>query len=507
MIKKRLYLIIAIAIAFILLTVAYFAVIAPLLEETNENEKIDLLEGEVMGSATTILMFNQVERANIQSIEVHNEFGGYTFYYDDEKKDFFFKDYLNSPYSKEMISSLVTDAGFPTIVERIAENTDNLEEYGLSEKDNPAYYILTTRNNKTHKVYIGNMTVTGGGYYARYEGRDAIYVVPASIKGTILSPVSNLMSAMLFLPLSQTDYFAVKDFILAKNEKAFVKITSETKTKKDSNGNEYEDFVSYKMLYPAEYNVSSNYDNLLQTFMECYGTSVEYLGKDDETISDKILEKYNLKNPAFELFFEHKGIKNDILISKQNDDGTYYAYSLLFNIICVMDEQTFSFLEWDLLDFVDKPILQYSINDVSSITVNSKGFEETFLLYVSDGETTTNPVTGTTTTKKNLQVKLKSTDKYIQNPDDFRQFYMGLLTTNIVTYASEKDPSKLDCLATIKVLTRDGKRHEFSFYPYESLRCLYTLNGKGEFYVLKTTVEKLISDAQKLVKGEPVKYQ
>ena len=506
MIKKRIYLIIALAVVFVALLVSYFTVIAPMLKEVNEAEKIELLDGEVLGSASSILMFDQVERANIQSIVVHNSNGEYKFFYDENKKDFFVEGYLNSPYSKEMISSLVTGAGFPITMQRVTTNAENLAEYGLAEENDPAYYILTTRNGKTHKVYIGNMIPTGAGFYTRYDGRNAVYITEYSTAQTLLSPIESLMSTTLYLPLSQADYFTIKDFILIKGDKPFVRLTSETKISKTEKGEEYEDFVEYKMDFPAEYAVSSNYDTLLQGLMELEGVAVMAVGKDDEVISDEILEKYNLKTPAYELLFTHKGIENDLLISAKTEDNYYYVYSLLFNVICAIDSESLGFLEWDLTEYVEKPILQYNINDISSITVSSGDFEETFILYTSEGETTTNPVTGATTTKVDLKVKIKSTDTYVQNPTDFRHFYMGILTTNLVTYAEVEDETGLELLASVKVVTRDGKKIEFAFYPYTTRKVFYTLNGKGEFYVLKDAVEKIVADAKRVINGEPVNY-
>ena len=350
------------------------------------------------------------------------------------------------------------------------------------------------------------MAPTGAGFYTKYDGRDAVYLTEASISQTLLGDIKNFVTPMLFIPTSQTDYFTVKDFILSKGGEPFINITSKTTKQTTSTGEEYEDFVGFEMIFPANYPVSNNYDLLLQGFMECYGTSVVVMGKDDETITEEQLKEYKLDTPAYELLFTHNGIQNDIIISAQNEDGSYYAYSILFNIICLMPEETLNFLEWELLDFVDRPLIQYNINDISSITVTSKDFEETFIVYTSVGETTTNPVTGATTTATNIEVKMKSTGEYVKDPKNFRHFYMGLLTTNLVTYADVEDETGLECLATIKVITRQGNKVEFAFYPY-SRRCFYTVNGKGEFYVLTDSVEKLVSDAKKLTTGETVNYQ
>lgn len=507
MIKKRIVLISLIAVAFIALLCAYIFVVAPMLENDDGDKKMELLEGESWASSSTILMFDHVERANIQSIEVFNEHGSYKFFYDKDKKDFFIEGYLNAPYSKEMISALVTNAGFPVAMMRVTEKTDDLSQYGLAESDNPAYYVLTTRTGETHKVYIGNMIPTGAGFYTKYEKRDAVYVTEASISQTLLGKVENIIAPMLFVPATQSDYFLIKDLIITKGGKSFLKVTSNTKSATTDAGEKYEDFLGYTMEYPAGYTVSTNYDVMLQGFIDFYGNKVLELGKDEETFDKELLEKYGLATPAYELAFTHNGIQNVVMISEKTESGVYYAYSLLFNTICEIPAELFKFLEWELIDYIEKPLFQINITDVDSITVTSKDFNETFVVTTSEGETTTNPVTGATTTKTDIQVKIKSSGEYVKDPQNFRQFYMGLLTTNIVTYADVKETEGLECLATLKIITKDGIKKEFAFYPYATRRCLLTLDGKGEFYVLKDAVDKMVSDAKKLTTGETVNYQ
>ena len=52
--------------------------------------------------------------------------------------------------------------------------------------------------------------------------------------------------------------------------------------------------------------------------------------------------------------------------------------------------------------------------------------------------------------------------------------------------------------------TLSGKETTIAFYPYSTRRCLVTINGKGEFYVLIDRVEKMISDTGKLLRGEEI---
>ncbi|MDD4774475.1 MAG: hypothetical protein PHZ09_12870, partial [Eubacteriales bacterium] len=76
MIKKRKKLIIIFAVTAVLLTCAYFFVVSPLVAKwmAVQEEIPELLPGEVLGSNNRILMFEHVEKAAIQEIEVHNEY-------------------------------------------------------------------------------------------------------------------------------------------------------------------------------------------------------------------------------------------------------------------------------------------------------------------------------------------------------------------------------------------------------------------------------------------------
>jgi hypothetical protein len=57
---------------------------------------------------------------------------------------------------------------------------------------------------------------------------------------------------------------------------------------------------------------------------------------------------------------------------------------------------------------------------------------------------------------------------------------------------------------TLTIETRAGNVTEFKFYPYSTRRAYYTVNGEGEFYVLRDRVTKIITDAAKVVSGELV---
>ena len=170
-------------------------------------------------------------------------------------------------------------------------------------------------------------------------------------------------------------------------------------------------------------------------------------------------------------------IYNYIFFSEQNEDGTYYAYSLVFNLVALVDGATLDFLNWDLIKYVDNSLFMLNINDISDIYVKSGEFEAGFKL-VGEGQEIKVTPSGRTE-------PLDETD--LQN---FRQLYKTYLSIKLEDYTDSTSTDEL--LLELRFITDAGKSYEFKFYPYSTRRCYYTVNGQGEFYVLRDMVEKAI---------------
>ena len=93
------------------------------------------------------------------------------------------------------------------------------------------------------------------------------------------------------------------------------------------------------------------------------------------------------------------------------------------------------------------------------------------------------------------------------NADDlynFRQFYKTVLSMQLEDYTENSDIANLECYMTLRITTDAGIVTEYKFYPYSTRRSFFTINGEGEFYLLTDQVTKVISDAQKILRREPV---
>ena len=171
MFKKQKKLIIILAVCAVFLTCMYFFVVSPLIAKWTAVEEVlpELLPGEVLGTNNRILMFEHVEKAGMQEIEVHNSYGSYTFYRGADD-NFYIRDLNNTPYSLAALSSLVVSSGYTLSLTRVTTDCTDWAQYGLDAASEPAWYQITTLDGTKHKVNIGSMIPTGGGYYCSYEG-------------------------------------------------------------------------------------------------------------------------------------------------------------------------------------------------------------------------------------------------------------------------------------------------------------------------------------------------
>ena len=191
-----------------------------------------LTEGnEAVDYGFRLLLFPHIEKANIRSLEVHNDTGSYTFARVNDLGEISNNGnfvILGSPlttYSEELFAELHVSAGYTLssqkINDPIKDENGQFTEYGLVPIENrervledgtvetynytPAYYILTDTSGNKYKVIIGDCLVTGGGYYVQYvdmkDGketpRDAVYVLNKDIENSLLAPIEDYITPLI----------------------------------------------------------------------------------------------------------------------------------------------------------------------------------------------------------------------------------------------------------------------------------------------------------------------
>ncbi len=404
---------------------------------------VDTEGTEVQDFGQYVLMFKQLtydagstkdESRVIRSIEVHNSNGGYTFLRN-EDGDFVIDGSQGAPYSAESFAQLAVACGYTLSSRRLQDpvrlpdGSVDYAEYGLAEERrvmietdgdgneteveydySPAWYIITTMTGESHRVTVGDKTVTGTGYYARYEGRDTIYVIGASaIEELLLGRVESFIVPTIVYPMGMTDYFNVSDFVIYDSidyQRIYEELSS--KFGADDGGSEefYKEYQKLFLQYSRKV-CDFYYSDLSgrQGTMDAYvpyisnleyakgyylnSTSVDivlsslYQTEFGEVVklspSREELSKYGLSEPQYVITYLYKTknengetayVENFVDVSKK--DGVFYAYSSNYDMIVTVSESSFSFLEWDEINWYDTGYIQLSISNIDKIVMESQ---------------------------------------------------------------------------------------------------------------------------------------
>lgn len=526
--KTQKKLMIGAAILAVLLCVLYFAVLRPMLEKHTYDE-YTLIDGECVniagcevlevtgegkvtypdtgatvaycqGGEATIkventnalatagryYMFPTIAADDVARIEIKNREEEYGFYYDNSTGETYIIGCAGTPYDQTAYSTLSAAARNPMSMRRLTTHADDLAKYGLDSSNDPIKYTITAKNGETHSVLVGDMIVTGGGYYCTTEGSRAVYIMDNSM-GAFSLNAEDYVQPILSLPVSENDYFMTTQFTLTVDGKVLVScgyLPEEERIATASTS-------TYKMFVPENYVPSTtNYGNILRKFISFVGTQTLEFGNVGGILPRETLEKYGLADPKYEIYYKYKGVDNYVYVSEQNDDGTYYAYSLLFNLVARVDADTLDFLNYEFIDFVDRPMFQKNINDVASIRIEANGVDETFTI---DGDS-----------QDTLTVTAKSTGKKFDEKTlrNFRLIYRKMLGLSIEEYAPEQNTD--EWILRMTVVTDVGVEYKYDFYAYSTRRCFFTINDVGEFYCLRDRVQQIAADTKALMNGEDI---
>ncbi len=488
MIKRQRILIIVLAAVFILAAAAYFIVIRPLTQNDDpEDTGIAVDPGEGT-SGQRMLMFPRAERDDIESIEVTNTKGSYKFVYNDEIEDFELVGHETLAVNALMFARLVVSTGSTYVLAKVTDSVtdDELLQYGFKgDGAEPARFTVTLHNGTTHNVNVGKKVISGGGYYAMYEGRNAVYVLDANIEATVLAGVEDLLLPILTGGIEAGNYFYVDHFTIKHYGEDFLScrnLTSEELSEMETTAQ-----AQAITVIPNGYSLSTNYDETLQMLVSCEGESVAAIG-----VTDEHLEEYGLKDEPYTISYDYNGFEFELTVSEPTEDGYYYVATKMFDLIVKVPAADFEFLSWGLLQWIEPYVFSRSISFVESIEIESDELTETFRFTHRPGDDPSLIVVGDECGQ-------------IRDIPNFREFYKTLLYTKIYDYAPEDvEVTEDDCVLKFTVRTLGGNVTEYAFYRYSTRRCLLKINGEGQFYLFFDTANKIISDAGKAISGEPI---
>ncbi len=521
--KRLLIMLIAVAVLAVVFTIVYFAAIKPIYDEKKEEENATatpepMIEGEVRANdGISILLYKHTPKDSTKRVTVVNPspIGGGEFnLVRNNEGNFYIKEHGEmAPITATTTLDVIVAAGYTVISRRVAESCDDLSIYGLADSDYPRKVTIEDLDGVTNTFYIGSIIPAEGGYYCRAEGRSAVYIINDASITPLLRTSESLIQPILGPVFDSNTAIMMDSFVLSKNGQRFVSIRFKEldvdNVKKSS----------YEMTYPAKYivndsNYSSNVLNAIAT-AEGYlvvaagnGTSEGMLYKNQALMAQ--FGFYDTENPPFEVYYEYGDIAGYVMFTESGSDAYYYAYSLIWDTIILIEKSKVAFLEWDLLEYVNDRIFYEYIRDVSSLSISGKlvyaqqthNINEKFTYeYIDDVMTCKSMYT--LDDKKN---NVTYTGSY-EAQNYILAFYTVALSVDIEGYISEKDinfnMNDAEEYARFTIEYVNGETTTYVFYKFSGY-CYFTIDGSGDFYVSTSDVNRLLVSAVRAANLLPV---
>ena len=602
---------------------------------------VDTTGTEVVGVGQRVMMFKQLtyDQAStndaskvIRRIEVHNQKGEIIVNRGANNR-FEVEGCPTALLIDELFAQLSVGCGYTISLQRLEnpvrlpDGTIDYSEYGLTpekriEKDEdgadvldadgtpvtydyvPTWYTVTTMTDDRYTVTLGDAIVSESGYYARYEGRDTIYILSSTnLDAAVLQPVETLISPMLIYPMSMSTYFQVSNFIYRSDidhhgiyrDTVLELIGLDIDTVElDENGNYPEEIKAKLEEIPSAIAAMGDkefeklYDRIFENNSRLI-TSFSYVDIDDRTDTlysslpytmvsdymagylpnsnnigsvlqslytmefdavaslmptDEELESYGLNNPAHDFSFIYKAASgqeysNHFILSEKTEDGKYYGYSELFDMVLIIDESHVPYLEWKEIDWYEREYFLFNVAHVQTIKLEGTSVKSPITFTLDNSKTDQSDgmasdklevyangrlVNYLLTVTKPSGTQATETSTY-----NFKRFFQAMLTASVEGNAAltaeemealRQTPDE-DCFLKITVHADDGKGETanlvYRFYRYTERRAYLTVEvldsttdmdsperGQGVFDVLSSFCEKLVADAYRFIEGTEI---
>ena len=425
----------------------------------------------------------------------------------------------------------------------------------------------------------------------------------ANLDAAVLQPVEALISPMMVYPMSLNTYFQVSNFVYRSDIDHYEiyrgmvmevigfdistaepdeegNYSEEVKAKLEEASNaiaamEDEDFTKmYDRLFKENsrlvtsfsfidmddrtdtlysslpYMMTSDYmagylpnsDNIGSVLQGLYSMQFDKVAVLSPT--DDELDAYGLSEPAHDFSFIYKDangqeFNNHFVISEKTEDGKYYGYSEIYDMILVIDESQLTYLEWEEIDWYEREYFLFNIAHVQTIKLEGAGVKSPIVFTLDNSKTDQSE--GMASDKLeiyangelidyNLTVTKPSGSQATETASyNFRRFFQALLTASMEgnaeltaeEMAAFRETPDDECLLKITIHADDGKGSTanlcYRFYRYTERKAYFTVEvldsttdtgnpteAQGVFYVLRSFCDKLIADAYRFMEGTEI---
>ena len=479
---------------------------------------VDTEDGEDLGTSRRILMFRHTQQSSIQSIQVHTSANDYTFYRDSDDA-FQIKGYEGTPYDKALLSQLAVSCGYPLTMEKVKDPIKDANgkytEYGLDDQKrtdadgneydySPSWYRLVDTSNNMHTVFVGDMIPSGAGYYVRYSGRDAVYIMNYSVDASLISvygqstltesvdsvfelPIETFVAPSVCYPMTMNNYCNVKNFSIFNGHElsnvedpessSVMPIISFSYWDLDSRTGTFYANTAYVMNYPDQYDIDADSAGAaLQAFYSMSFLNVTKLGPNDDD-----MKELGLYDPEYVIYFEYtptdssgnaeEPIEHTILVSKMTDRGTYYMTSALYDMVVEVSRTQLLFLDYRLVDWVNSSYFSMNLAWATEIMLETPAGTYHFYLDNSESDSATNPNPSTKAQKEGTITSDKMKIRAVAPDGTVMESISSITVTDAKGFTWTIDEK------TVKAVDSEGNKASIRGGKYET-------NSRGEEVVV-----------------------
>lgn len=361
----------------------------------------------------------------------------------------------------------------------IEKGASDLSQYGL-EKPTKSVEIVT--KDKTVTVDIGSETPLKDGNYLCLEGSSDVYKVDSSLSVSFEDSKTDYVNLSI-CSVSSTQLSNITRLEFGGSARKAPIILVERNLASSSSSSTPNATPAYEMQSPNNYSLDSEkISNLLEKLESLSATGVLSLDA-----SDASQQKYGLKSPKYTFSVTNKGKNITMRFGTpfEEDDTTYLPLLVEGTpVIYKIEESDAEFYDYGLSDICSPLLFSEYIDDVQSITV-AKDSESYTINLSGEGQ----DLVGTYGSKK-------------LETSNVRLFYQALV--GISTEGEAAKPANAKLYAKVVVTFRDKSKAPttMEFYSIGSRKCFWSINGKGDFYVLNSSIDNLIAKTRDLVAGK-----
>ena len=358
-------------------------------------------------------------------------------------------------YSESLLQEL-TDQVCSISGQLIAENCENLEDYGLSEEDNTGTVEITDTDDNTTVLTLGTSNEVLGGTYCRVGNGNTVYLLDSSTAEALTQEQSyyrNLTVLGSYYSLS-SELQSLRIDAMADGTTVAIQ-ARDTADMDEAVSGSYSEFV---FTQPVSCDAD---DNALSTgVLSDLQDALTAQAIAEDNPAD--LGKYGLEQPTARLHITTSSLDATVLVGDTDEDGGIYLMKEGGSTVFLSSASSFGFLKEDWNNWRSTNLMPCALSELSRITVKQGDTTHTVAITHTeddDGETE----------------DTATLDGADMTDDALQQLYLAVSSVNFIRLVEEPEDKHPE--VTVTLTMTDGSVRSLAFAKGGSREYLVRINN------------------------------